>query len=302
MQYCMDWRSITFDWNQTRAFVVTAEEGSLSAAARALGMTQPTIGRQVSALEDALGVALFERVGHGLSLTPAGTDLLDHARRMADAAQEFALTARGQGAALSGTVTVSASEVVAAYQLPPVVDRIAHSHPDITLDIVATNTQSDLRRHEADIAIRNTRPDQPDLVARKVADVPSRLYGTRSYLEKVRASGARFSVVGFDGTDRLRQALNSVGHDFRPDDFRVLSESHLVGWQMARAGLGLGIMSDPIAAMDDTMVAAFPDITPLSFPVWLVAHRDVRRNARVRLVYDLLADMLATPQAGQGGL
>src|SRR3954469_2836595 len=96
MRFCMDWRSVKFDWNRARAFLVTAEEGSLSAAARALGMAQPTLGRQVSALEEELGVVLFERIGRGLTLTAGGLDLLDHVRTMGEAANRVSLTASGQ--------------------------------------------------------------------------------------------------------------------------------------------------------------------------------------------------------------
>ena len=119
MHICMDWRSIKFDWNKARAFLVTAEEGSLSAAARALGMAQPTLGRQVDGLEQELGIILFERVGRGLTLTPSGLELLDHVRDMGEAAGRVSLTALGQSQALEGTICISASETYAAVLLPP---------------------------------------------------------------------------------------------------------------------------------------------------------------------------------------
>ncbi|KKK60994.1 hypothetical protein LCGC14_3018790, partial [marine sediment metagenome] len=110
MQECMDWRSVTFDWNRARAFLVTAEEGSLSAAARALTLAQPTLGRQVEALEAELGVALFERSGRGLRLTPSGHELLEHARIMGEGARALHLAAWGQTEALEGEVAISASD------------------------------------------------------------------------------------------------------------------------------------------------------------------------------------------------
>ena len=102
MHLCMDWRSVKFDWNRARAFLVTAEEGSLSAAARALGMAQPTLGRQVSALESELGVILFERAGRGLALTQSGLELVEHVRAMGDAATRVSLTASGQSQSIEG--------------------------------------------------------------------------------------------------------------------------------------------------------------------------------------------------------
>ena len=119
----MDWRSVTFDWNRARAFLVTAEEGSLSAAARALGMAQPTLGRQVSALERELGVALFERVGRGLALTPSGLELVEHVRAMGDAASRVSLTASGQSQSVEGTIRIAVTDIYAVFVLPPIVGR-----------------------------------------------------------------------------------------------------------------------------------------------------------------------------------
>ncbi|MEO1204597.1 MAG: LysR family transcriptional regulator, partial [Pseudomonadota bacterium] len=158
----MDWRSIAFDWNRARAFLVTAEEGSLSAAARALNMTQPTLGRQVTALEEELGVALFERGGRGLEPTPTGLALLEHVRTMGNAASRLSLAASGQSMAIDGTVRISATEATAAFALPPVLTRLRQAEPGIHVEIVASNDQSDLKRREADIAVRAIRPGQPD--------------------------------------------------------------------------------------------------------------------------------------------
>ena len=129
----MDWKSIKFDWNRARAFLVTAEEGSLSAAARALGMTQPTLGRQVSALEEELSIVLFERVGLGLELTPTGLDLLEHVRAMGEAASRVSLTASGQSQNIEGTVCISASEVFSVFLLPPIIAKLRKLEPKINI-------------------------------------------------------------------------------------------------------------------------------------------------------------------------
>lgn len=170
MRIRMDWNGINFDWNRARAFLATAESGSLSAAARSMAMTQPTLGRQVSALEEELEVVLFERVGRGLRLTPAGFELLEHVRKMGEAASAIALSAAGKSTAVEGSVSISASEVDAALRLPPILKRIRDRHPGIDIVIVATNAESDLRLREADIAIRNYRPTQETLIARRVAE------------------------------------------------------------------------------------------------------------------------------------
>lgn len=154
----MKWQNAAFDWNQAKAFLVTAEERSFSAAARALALTQPTVGRQVSALEEALGVALFERIGRSLSLTPAGLDLLEHVRAMGEAAGLVSISASGQSQSISGQVCITASDVVSTYHLPPVVARLREVAPEIEIEILASNALQDLRRREADIAIRHVRP------------------------------------------------------------------------------------------------------------------------------------------------
>ncbi len=128
MHFYMGWRSVKFDWNRARAFLVTAEEGSLSAAARAPGMTQPTLGRQIMALEQELGVVLFERVGQGLVLTPGGLELLEHVRAMRDAANQLSLTTSGQSQVIEGSICICASEIHATFLLPPIIAK-----PDCTV-------------------------------------------------------------------------------------------------------------------------------------------------------------------------
>ncbi|MCB1366969.1 MAG: LysR family transcriptional regulator, partial [Rhodobacteraceae bacterium] len=133
----MDWRTVNFDWNRARAFLVTAEEGSLSAAARALKLAQPTLGRQVAALEAELGVVLFERFGRGLQLTPAGHELMAHVREMGDAASRLSLAAFGQSDAMEGVVRISASDAYAGLLLPPILKRLAEAEPRITIEVLA---------------------------------------------------------------------------------------------------------------------------------------------------------------------
>ena len=185
MRGCMDWRSVKFDWNHARAFLVTAEEGSLTAAATALGMTQPTLGRQVSALEDELGAVLFDRAGGRLVLTAAGEALLDHVREMGESAMHVSRLAHGQSTELRGSVTISASEIYAAHLLPEVLQRLREQVPDVDITVVADNTASDLNRREADIAIRNFQPVEPELIARKIRDDTAWLYATPGYLQSI---------------------------------------------------------------------------------------------------------------------
>ncbi|WP_394691536.1 LysR family transcriptional regulator [Hoeflea sp.] len=294
----MDWKSVNFDWNRARAFLVTAEEGSLSAAARALGMAQPTLGRQVAALEQELGVALFERVGRGLTLTPSGLELMDHVRAMGEAAARMSLSASGKAQAIEGTVSISASEVDAAFRLPPILRKLRHTAPGIDIEIVATNAESDLRRREADIAIRNYRPTQPNLVARKIRDLEGRIYATPGYLDSIGNpetpegfSDAEF--IGFNRSGEFIAAMARFGLTLTRRNFPIVSESHLVQWSQVRQGLGIGIMAADIGDAERDVVQVLPELAPVDVPVWLVAHREVHTSRRVRLVFDLMAEELA---------
>ncbi len=297
MHICMDWRSVKFDWNKARAFLVTAEEGSLSAAARALGMAQPTLGRQVDGLEQELGVVLFERAGRGLQLTPSGMALLEHVRDMGAAAGRFSLTALGQSQAIEGTICISASETYAAVLLPPIVKKLRQREPGIHVEIVVANTASDLRRREADIAIRNFRPTEPDLIARKIADADAVLYATPDYIAQIgnptRPSDLRHAdFVSLDHGNMLIKALNTLGLGLSEANFPLLTESYLVMWELVRQGAAIGILDAHIGDADPTVARVLPTLDPLVFPIWLVAHREVLTNRRIRMVYDFLAQEL----------
>lgn len=294
----MDWRAINFDWNRARAFLVTAEEGSLSAAARALGMAQPTLGRQVAALEEELGVALFERSGRGLSLTPSGLELLEHVRGMGAAAAHVSLSATGQSQSIEGKVCIAASEVYAAILLPQIIVKLRGMEPGIHIEIVASNSPSDLHRHEADIAIRNFRPTEPDLVARKIRDVPARLFATPEYLARIGnptrpedLSAADF--IDVDSRGAFQKGIEAFGVTLSAQNFPILTENYLVMWSMVKAGLGIGVIDGHIGDADPAVMRVLPDQDPLIFPIWLVAHREVRTSRRIRMVFDLLAHELA---------
>ncbi|MDP2520093.1 LysR family transcriptional regulator [Shimia thalassica] len=297
MHYCMDWRAVKFDWNKARAFLVTAEEGSLSAAARALGMAQPTLGRQVDGLEQELGVVLFERVGRGLTLTPSGLELLDHVRDMGDAAGRVSLTALGQSQALEGTISISASETYATVLLPPLVAKLRQQEPGIHVEIVVANHASDLLRREADIAIRNFRPTEPDLIAKKIGMVDAALYATPQYIEKIGAPTTPYALrhadfVNMDRTGGMLKGLNSLGLGLTEANFPLLTESYLVMWELVKQGTAIGILDAHIGDAEPKVRRVLPDLEPLTFPIWLVAHREVTTSRRIRRVFDFLAEEL----------
>ena len=293
----MDWRSVKFDWNKARAFLVTAEEGSLSAAARALSMAQPTLGRQVSGLEQELGIVLFERVGRGLRLTTSGVELLKHVRDMGDAAGRVSMNALGQSQALEGTICISASETYAAVLLPPIIAKLRILEPGIHVEIVVANHASDLRRREADIAIRNFRPTEPDLIAKKVGDADAVLYATPGYIARIgnpttpeELRHAHF--VNLDHGGMMMKGLNGLGLSLTEENFPLLTESYLVMWELVRQGAAIGILDAYIGDSDPNVKRVLPDLEPLIFPIWLVSHSELNTSRRIRRVFDFLAEEL----------
>jgi DNA-binding transcriptional LysR family regulator len=297
MHICMDRRSVKFDWNKARAFLVTAEEGSLSAAARALGMAQPTLGRQVDGLEQELGIVLFERVGRGLTLTPSGLELLEHVRDMGEAAGRVSMTALGQSQALEGTICISASETYAAVLLPPIIAKLRKMEPGIQVEIVVANHASDLRRREADIAIRNFRPTEPDLIAKKIGDADAVLYATPDYIAEIGNPTKPYDLrhaefVNMDHSGMMLKGLNTLGLGLTGANFPLLTESYLVMWELVRQGAAIGILDAHIGDADPVVRRVLPDLEPLVFPIWLVSHRQLTTSRRIRMVYDFLAEEL----------
>lgn len=294
----MDRTTGDFDWNQVRAFLATVRLGSLSAAARHLDLTQPTLGRQVAGLERDLGVTLFERIGRSLVLTEAGRSLAEAVEAMGDAATRVSLVAASQSQSVEGVVRVAASDIFAAYVLPPVLTRLREAAPGIVVEIVVSNSVSDLLRREADIAVRHIRPVQDDVIARRVADTQALLYGAADYLDRLGRprTGKRLAAADFVGfgerNDDLIAELNSRGVPVKPASFRWHTNSGLVAWQMIRSGLGLGVMMEAAAAGAPEIQPALPRFPGIPIPVWLAAHRELRTSRRVRLVFDLLAEAL----------
>ncbi|SMX43247.1 LysR family transcriptional regulator [Octadecabacter ascidiaceicola] len=285
------------DWAHLRSFLATAETASLSGAARKLGLTQPTLSRQIAALEQNLSVLLFERVGRGLELTDAGRELLAHVREMGNAAQKVALTAAAQRSDISGEVRITASDIYASHFLPKIVSEVRNRAPGLSIEIVATNDISDLMRREADIAIRNVRPEQPDLVARLVRHGRGRFYAATNYLNKrgrpkSLTDLAQHDWVAFGDPDRNVEYMNGLGIPLTREAYKTRSESGIVAWEMARTGLGVCAMDEIIGDQTDGMERVLEDLK-IDFPIWLVTHREVHTSPRIRLVFDILAEAIA---------
>lgn len=302
----MNWEAVSFNWNHVRAFLAVAEEGSLSAAARALGQTQPTLSRQVIGLEDALAVTLFDRVGKALILTPAGHDLLVHVREMADAASRLSLAATGQGQSLEGHVTVTASDITSLHLLPPHLARLQDIAPGIRVTVKASNDLQDLRRREADIALRNVRPVEAELIARRLPDMAGAFYASPAYVARFKSLASLKDIgpakfVGYAPAQQMVEALAGFGIPLRDDQLVALSDSGVAMWEMVRQGMGIGVILRALGDRDPAVVRVMTDAPLIPVEHWITCHREVQTSRIIRVVFDHLADAFQRPATPRGG-
>ena len=294
----MNWAAIAFDWNHIRAFLATAEEGSLSAAARVLNQTQPTLGRQVAALEEELNVVLFERTGRTLILTQVGRDLLEHVRAMGEAASHVSLVAAGQSQTVEGKVSITATDIMSAWILPPVLKELREIAPGIELEIVAANDIRDLQKREADIALRHVRPEQPELIAKRIGTVEGYMYACPEYISehgpfRKAEDLQKAEFLAVDTADDMIAFMAQNGVEILPSQVKVAATSGIAYWQYIRAGMGVGMMDKMVADRTGGVVQLMPDVLRFDGPIWLTTHRELHTNRRIRIVFDHLAKAFA---------
>ncbi len=287
----------TLDWTLIRSFLAVTEHKSLSAAARALNLTQPTLGRHIDALEQALGVKLFARSVHGLTASDAALDLVPHAKAMASTAAALERTATGEAADDRGTVRVTASDVIGSEVLPAIFARARTQYPGIALELALSNRNENLMLREADIAVRMIRPTQRNLVARRIGDVPIHLYAHKSYvkrrgLPKTTAGLAQHDVIGYDTQSLVIDGLGQLGLVATRESFALRTDNDLAQLALLRAGAGIGGSQKQLAARDRNLVPVLQSAIRIPLEMWLVMHEDLRTTRRIRLIFDLLADEL----------
>jgi len=281
------------DWSLYRSFLSVLRTGSLSAAARDDGLTQPTVGRHIDALEAALGVALFTRSQHGLAPTEAALELQPYAESLEATAAALVRAAVGR-AGTQGTVRITASEVVGAEVLPPILTQLRADHPEMTLELVLSNRTEDLLQREADIAVRMVRPTQQALTARHVGDIEIGLHARREYLERqgVPVSVAdlrRHALIGFDHENAFIRSVRAQGFAVERSMFALRSDSDLAQLAAIRAGFGIGACQVGLARRGPELVRVMAQSFLFKLEVWIVMHSDLRSSARCRVVADALA-------------
>lgn len=295
MHFCM---TKPPDWNLYASFREVMRQGSLSAAARALGLTQPTLGRHVAALEAALGAALFTRSPQGLAPTAAALDLLPRVEDMHAAAQAAARAVSGGPSGETGVVRLTASEIIGGVVLPPILAAFRETHPGVVVELTLTNRNEDLLRRDADIAVRMVRPAQSALVARRLGTVAIGLYAHRRYvaahgLPRTLEALAGHPVIGFDRDDTARRSIAADGPMVSRETFAFRCDSDLAQLAALRAGFGVGGCQRGIAADDPDLLPVLPDAVRFELEMWLAMHEDLRAVGRVRLMFEHLAGALA---------
>ncbi|WP_291012787.1 LysR family transcriptional regulator [Hydrogenophaga sp.] len=283
-----------FNWNLIPSFLAAHEHGSLLAAARALGTSQPTVGRHVAELETQLGSVLFERTGRGLAPTPAGHRLAEAARAMETGALALLRSVNHAKATLEGSVRLSASQPVACVLLPPVLARMREALPGIAVELVASNAVSNLLRREADIALRMVRPEQSSLIARRIGAVGLSACAHRDYLRRrgtprAPADLLQHELIGNDRVPDIERGFSAMGLPIAHERFELRTDDLMAYWGAVRAGLGIGFVSNYLIREDPAVQTLLPQLRIPPLPIWLTVHREIRSSASIRAVYDFLA-------------
>lgn len=289
-----------YSWDLIRTFQAVAQTGSLSSAARVLQLTQPTVGRHIDLLEAALKLPLFVRSREGMTLTQKGADLVAEATEMKIAATGFERHAAGLDEDMTGVVRISANEIIGVIILPRILPKFMQANPGIEVELIISNSAANLLQRDADVAIRMFRPRQNDLVARKIADLPLGFFGLRDYLS---ANGVPQTLsdlrshrfIGLDRETSLIEGARMLGESFTPRDFAFRCDNILAHIEAIRAGVGIGVTHQGLAAHWPEVDQVLPAIQLPTLDLWVACHSEVQHNKRIRTVMDFLGEALQKP-------
>ena len=290
------------DWNLHRTLLAVLQEGSLSGAARRLGLTQPTVARHIDALEQAVGSDLFVRTPRGLSPTEIALQLQPYAESLAATAGALMRAATGTTGAVRGTVRLTASEMFGVEHLPPILAVLRQRHPELVVELALSNTLDDLLGRESDIAVRNVEPTQVALIARRLPSTTLGLHAHRAYLNRRGTPASIADLAGHDviGFDQETPAIRAIAEHFpslQRSTFALRTDSDLAQLAAIRAGFGIGMCQVPIARRDDDLVRILADAVSVELGVWIVMHEDLKSSLRCRAIFDALTEGLgATPR------
>jgi DNA-binding transcriptional LysR family regulator len=287
----------TIEWELYRSFLGVLRTGSLSGAARQLGVAQPTVGRHIAALEAALGLLLFTRSQNGLLATDAALALQPHAEAMQSAAAALERAAASVGDGVRGVVRITASEVVGVEVLPPILRGLRERYPALQVELALSNDMQDLLQREADIAVRMAPPRQDQLVARRIGAIELGLHASADYAARhglpasVEELGGH-AVIGYDRvTPYVRAALAHMPA-FGRERFAYRADGDLAHLALIRAGAGIGFCQVPLARREPVLQRVLADDFRLQLDTWVAMHEDLRNSPRCRAAFDALAEGL----------
>jgi DNA-binding transcriptional LysR family regulator len=293
-------------WDLYRTFGAVLGEGSLSGAARRLGITQPSVARHIDALEAGLGVSLFVRTARGLSPTEAALELKPHADLLASTSAALLRTAEGRTGEVRGTVRISASEIVGTLHLPLILTDLRLKYPDLTIELVLSNSADDILQRQADIAIRMFRPTQDALVARSIGAFRLGLHAHPDYLARCGSPRTLddlrdHTVIGYDIETPALRAFLQPWPMLQRSAFALRVDSDVAQLAAIRAGYGIGVCQTAVAAMEPKLTRVLPEAFGVDLETWIVMHEDMRTNTRCRVVFDELVERLPAQARRSGG-
>lgn len=284
----------TWQWDDVRFFLAVARAGSLSGAARGLGVGHVTVGRRIALLERRLGVTLLQRTPDGFDVTSAGEAILRRCIAMESAALDLERAAAGRDSLAVGSIRLTTTEALAQQVIAPAIAELRKSHPDLRVDLAVGVRSLDIARREADLAVRVGRPSGSGLVCRKLGEVGYSLYASRSYLAKHRMPQRREGLAGHDliAFTGAPAASSPFFMNESLDEARIAlrCDNPLIHLQAAAHGIGIAELACFLGDDCADLVRIWPGEPPALRPVWLVLHQDLRRSARIKVVSSMIAD------------
>ena len=285
------------DWAWYRSFLAVLATGSLSAAARALGLTQPTLGRHIDQLEGALALKLFVRSVDGFAPTEAGLELQPYAASIASNAAALRRAAASHGDGVRGTVRISASDVIGVEVVLPILAHLRRRHPELVVELVLSNAVDDLLRRESDIAVRHVQPTQEALIARRAGGIELGLHAHRDYLTAYGMPDsldalAGHTLLGPDGDSPLVRRLQARFPMLQRARLAFRCDNNLAQLAAIRAGYGIGICQSALAARDSAIVRVLRGEFSVTMETWIAMHSDLRSTPRCAVTFAALVEGL----------
>ena len=284
------------DWNHIRSFLIVVNAGNLSKAAKLLHTTQPTIGRQISALETSVGYPLFDRVGQRLELNDQGKILAEHWQPMLDISFETALIAKGGNQDLRGHVTVTVTDVIGRFAMPEVIARVRELSPELGITMNVTDEVQNLAKREADIAVRNVKPEQNTLIAKRLKTASAHFYASQIYIDINGMPGpsdlSAHHFIAYNDAKMMSRELAKRGINIPATLFTLISNDSNTLWAIVEAGHAIGLMLTKVGDKTPWAKRVLPQCDDVTFDTWITTHQELRNNPSIRLVFDVMSEVI----------